>query len=152
MPLNLQVVTAERIIYNDDVDIVVAPGSDGVMGILPKHAPLLSGLKAGEMHFRKGSEETFLAIGGGFIEVLNNKVIVLADSAERSEEIDLERAEQARSKAEEALQNRGQLNSDQLAAAEAALRRAMVRIDIVTRRRGGRSAALRTPDDARYNP
>jgi F-type H+-transporting ATPase subunit epsilon len=139
MPLNLQVVTAERILINEDVDNLVAPGSDGELGILPRHAPLLSGLKPGELRFRRGGEENFLAIGGGFIEVLNNKVIVLADSAERSEEIDLERAEAARRTAEQTLANRGQLSVEQLAAAEAALRRAMVRLDIGTRRRGSRT-------------
>jgi len=139
MPLNLQVVTAERIIINEDVDSLVAPGSDGELGILPRHAPLLSGLKPGELRFRRGGEENFLAIGGGFIEVLNNKVIVLADSAERSEEIDLERAEAARRTAEQTLANRGQMSIEHLAAAEAALRRAMVRLDIGTRRRGSRT-------------
>ena len=137
MPLNLQVVTAERIILDDEVDSLVAPGSDGELGILPRHAPLLSGLKPGELRYRRGGEENFLAIGGGFIEVLNNKVIVLADSAERSEEIDLERAEASRRTAEQTLQNRGQMSVEQMAAAEASLRRAMVRLDIGTRRRGG---------------
>lgn len=139
MPLNLQVVTAERTLISEDVDSLVAPGSDGELGILPRHAPLLSGLKPGELRFRRGGEENYLAIGGGFIEVLNNKVIVLADSAERSEEIDLERAEAARRTAEQTLANRGQLSIEQLAAAEAALRRAMVRLDIGTRRRGSRT-------------
>lgn len=138
MPLNLQIVTAEKTIFDDDVDIVTVPGEAGEMGILPRHAPLLSGLKAGELRYRRGGDEEFLAIGGGFIEVLNNKVIVLADSAERSEEIDLERAESARRKAEQTLEARGELSIEQLAAAEAALRRALVRIDIVRRRRGGR--------------
>ncbi|MDB5080739.1 MAG: synthase epsilon subunit [Chloroflexi bacterium] len=142
MPINLQVVTAERIIFNDEVDIVVAPGTDGELGILPRHAPLLSGLKPGELRYRRGGEENFVAIGGGFIEVLNNKVIVLADSAERSEEIDLERAESARRTAEQALQNRGQLSAEQLAAAEASLRRALVRLDIGTRRRGSSRSSL----------
>lgn len=139
MPLNLQVVTAERIIINEDVDSLVAPGSDGELGILPRHAPLLSGLKSGELRFRRGGDENYLAIGGGFIEVLNNKVIVLADSAERSEEIDLERAEAARRTAEQTLANRDQMSIEQLVAAEAALRRAMVRLDIGTRRRGSRT-------------
>jgi F-type H+-transporting ATPase subunit epsilon len=139
MPLNLQVVTAERIIINEDVDSLVAPGADGELGILPRHAPLLSGLKPGELRYRRGGEENFLALGGGFIEVLNNKVIVLADSAERSEEIDLERAEASRRTAEQTLANRGQMSIEQLAAAEASLRRAMVRLDIGTRRRGSRT-------------
>ncbi len=139
MPLNLQIVTAEKTIFNDDVDMVTVPGEAGVMGILPRHAPLLSALKPGELHYRRAGDETFLAIGGGFIEVLNNKVIILADSAERSEEIDLERAEASRRRAEQILQQRGELSIEDLAAAEASLRRAMVRIDIVRRRRGGRS-------------
>ena len=97
----------------------------------------MSGLKPGELRYRRGGEENFLAIGGGFIEVLNNKVIVLADSAERSDEIDLERAEASRRTAEQTLQNRGQMSIEQMVAAEASLRRAMVRLDIGTRRRGG---------------
>ncbi|HEX2912802.1 MAG TPA: F0F1 ATP synthase subunit epsilon [Chloroflexia bacterium] len=148
MPLNLQIVTAEKTVFNDDVDMVVVPGSDGVLGILPRHAPLLSALKPGELHYRRGGEVTYLAIGGGFVEVLNNKVIILADSAERSEEIDLERAEAARRNAEQTLQNRGQMSPEQLAAAEASLRRALVRIEIVTRRRGGRTGVpSRIPEE-----
>jgi F-type H+-transporting ATPase subunit epsilon len=142
MPINLQVVTAERIILNDEVDSLVAPGADGELGILPRHAPLLSGLKPGELRYRRAGEENFLAIGGGFIEVLNNKVIVLADSAERSEEIDLERAEAARKTAEQALQNRGQMSVEDLAAAEASLRRALIRLDIGTRRRGSSRSGI----------
>lgn len=142
MPINLQVVTAERIILDDEVDSLVAPGSDGELGILPRHAPLLSGLKPGELRYRRGGEENFLAIGGGFIEVLNNRVIVLADSAERTDEIDLERAEAARRSAEQALQNRGQMSVEDLAAAEAALRRALVRLEIGTRRRGSSRSGI----------
>lgn len=138
MPLTLQIVTAEKTVYNDTVDSVVAPGASGALGILPQHAPLLSLLKPGELFYRRGNQQDFLAIGGGFIEVLNNNVIVLADSAERSEDIDLERAEKSRKSAEETLKNRGSLDPEQLAAAEASLRRAMVRLDVgVRRRRGG---------------
>jgi len=139
MPLNLEIVTAEKEVYNGDVDYVSAPGTDGDLGILPRHAPLLSSLKPGELHYRKAGEEESLAIGGGFIEVLNNKVIVLADSAERTEEIDVSRAEEARKRAEQTLANRGAYDADQLAAAEASLRRALVRINVVQRRRGGRT-------------
>lgn len=149
MPLNLEIVTAERVVYKDDVDFVSAPGADGSLGILPRHAPLISVLKAGELHYRKGGDETSLAIGGGFIEVLNNKVTVLADSAERSEEIDLGRAEESRKRAEQTLANRGALRPEELAMAEASLRRALARIDVVQRRRGGRGGVPRMSNDER---
>jgi F-type H+-transporting ATPase subunit epsilon len=147
MPFNLEIVTAERVVYKDDVDFVSAPGGDGALGILPRHAPLLSTLKPGELHYRKGGDEVMLAIGGGFIEVSNNKVIVLADSAERSEEIDLSRAEEARQRAEQTLNNRGAITSDELLRAEAALRRALARIDVVQRRKGGRGGVPRISND-----
>jgi F-type H+-transporting ATPase subunit epsilon len=146
MPLNLQIVTAEHTVFDGEVDFVLAPGSEGVLGILPKHAPLLSALKPGELHYRKGNDETALAIGGGFIEILNNKVIVLADSAERSEEIDLSRAEEARKRAERLLTERSKLSTEDLMMAEASLRRALARID-VARRRGGRGGAPRMSSD-----
>ncbi len=149
MPLNLQIVTAEGIVYDDEVDFLAAPGGYGSLGILPRHAPLLSTLKAGELHFRKGGDETVLAIGGGFIEVLNNRVIVLADSAERAEEIDLARAEEARRRAEQSLANRSALDPEQLALAEASLRRAMARIVVSNRRRGGRGGVPSMSDDNR---
>ena len=138
MPLNLQIVTAEKTVYNDQGDIVTAPGELGEMGILPQHAPLLSTLNPGELRYRRGGTEESLVIGGGFIEVLNNKVIVLADSAERLDEIDITRAEQARQRAEERLRNRNNLNDEEQAAIEASLRRALARLDVARRRRGGR--------------
>ncbi len=142
MPLNLQIVTAEKTVYNDTVDSVVAPGTSGALGILPQHAPLLSLLKPGELVYRRGNQQEYLAIGGGFIEVLNNTIIVLADSAERTEDIDLERAEKARKSAEERLARRGELDPEQLAAAEASLRRALVRLDVGTRRRRGGGSGI----------
>jgi F-type H+-transporting ATPase subunit epsilon len=111
------------------------------MGILPQHAPLLSTLKAGELRYRRSGNEESLAIGGGFVEVLNNRVIVLADSAERVEEIDVSRAEQARQRAEERLRNRNNLSDDEVMALESSLRRAMARIEVVRRHRGGRGGS-----------
>ena len=146
MALNLQIVTAERVVFEGDVDYVSAPGETGVLGILPHHAALLSGLKAGELHYKRGNEEIALAIGGGFIEILRNKVIVLADSAERSDEIDIQRAEQARKRAEQLLSERGKLNADDVLRAEASLRRALARID-VSRRRSGRGGVPRSTQD-----
>lgn len=119
----------------DDVSIVVAPGADGELGILPRHAPLITTLKPGELKVRHGGEETLIAVAGGFMEVSPDSVLVLADAAEREEEIDLARAEEARRRAEEVLQTRA--DAAEMARAEIALRRSLVRIRIAQRRRGG---------------
>ena len=87
--IKLDVVTAEKVVYSDDVDIVIAPGIEGQLGILPQHSPLMTMLQPGELIARKGSEEFSLVVSGGFLEVRPDRVIVLADSAERTEEIDI---------------------------------------------------------------
>jgi F-type H+-transporting ATPase subunit epsilon len=134
--LNVEIVTGERSVYQEeDVDMVVAPGADGSLGILPSHAPLISLLSSGELRVKKGGQEESLVIFGGFIEVVNDKVLVLADSAERVEEIDLARAEDARERAEDAIRNRESIAD--LAEAEEALRRAAIRLRIGQRRRSG---------------
>jgi F-type H+-transporting ATPase subunit epsilon len=135
--LKLDIVTAERVVYSADVDIVIAPGEAGQLGILPHHAPLMTILQAGELVVRRGGEEESLAISGGFLEVRPDRVIVLADSAERADEIDVARAEAARKRAEERLKERQALGLDE-SRAEAALRRAVARINVadkVKRRR-----------------
>ena len=131
--LHLEIVTAERALFSDDVDIVVAPGIDGELGILPNHVPLLTALSYGELMARKGAEEFSFAIGGGFLEVRPNKVVVLADVAERADEIDTERAEAARRRAEERI--RLTPHEADLARAESSMRRAMVRLRVAERRR-----------------
>ena len=131
--LKFEIVTAERIVYSDDVDIVVAPGVDGQLGILPSHAPLLTMLQPGELLVRKDGEETAVFVSGGFLEVMQNRVTVLADVAERAEEIDIGRAEAAKSRAEEKLKERPA--EMDLAAAEAALMRSLMRLKIAERRR-----------------
>jgi F-type H+-transporting ATPase subunit epsilon len=136
MPLHLEVVTAERVVYADDVDMVVAPGLDGEVGILPRHAPLMSVLGIGELRLTRGGQETGVAIGGGFMEVLNDRVTVLADSAERAEEIDEARAEEAQQRAQRLLADRSQIENP--AAMEAALRRAQIRLKVSRRRRNVR--------------
>jgi F-type H+-transporting ATPase subunit epsilon len=145
MPLRLDIVTVERLVYSEDVDIVVAPGISGEMGILPRHVPLLTALTYGELRVRRGDDEYSFAISGGFMEVQPDQVTVLADTAERAEEIDLERAEAARRRAEESLQ----MVDEQVdfAKAEAALRRSIIRIKVAEarRRRGGRRAETRRP-------
>jgi F-type H+-transporting ATPase subunit epsilon len=132
--LTVEVVTGERIVYQaSDVDMVVAPGSEGVLGILPGHAPLISLLTNGELRVKKGNDEESLVVFGGFIEVDRTKVIVLADTAERSSEIDLERAEAARRNAEETRANQADVAT--AAEAEMALRRAVVRLRVGQRPR-----------------
>ena len=126
--LKLDIVTAERVVYSEDVDAVIAPGAEGQLGILPHHAPLMTILAAGELLVRKGGEEDTLAISGGFLEVRPDRVIVLADSAERAEEIDEERAEAAKQRAEQRLLERT-VETD-TARCEAALRRAMARLTV----------------------
>ena len=125
----IDIVTAERIVYSEEVDAVVAPGIEGQLGILPHHAPLMTILQAGELVVRKGDEEETMAISGGFLEVRPDHVIVLADQAERAEEIDASRAEAARKRAEERLKDRKATGLD-ATRAEAALRRALVRLSV----------------------
>ena len=131
--MRLDIVTAERVVYSDDVDVVVAPGVEGQLGILPHHAPLMTTLQAGELRVRKGGEEFFLAISGGFLEVRPDRVIVLADAAERAGEIDIARAEEAKRRAEEQLSHRPP--GVDAAQAEAALRRSLVRLKVAERRK-----------------
>lgn len=131
--VKLDIVTAERVVYSDDIDVVVAPGVEGQLGILPHHAPLMTTLQAGELRVRKGGEEFFLAISGGFLEVRPDRIIVLADAAERAGEIDVARAEEAKRRAEEQL--RQQPPGVDAAQAEAALRRSLVRLKVAERRK-----------------
>src|SRR5512134_898289 len=104
MPLTVEVVTAERIVrVEQGVDVLIAPGSEGQLAILPRHAALMTTLGAGELVIRRAGEEEAFAVSGGFMEVRNDKVTILADAAEAAEEIDAARAEAARARAEERL-------------------------------------------------
>ncbi len=134
--LRVEVVTGEReVLVEDDVDMVVAPGIEGQLGILPRHAPLVTTLTAGELRITKGSDERVLAVGGGFLEAGPTRVMVLADTAEHAEEIDIARAEEARRRAQEALTNqRGDIDP---AALQAAMHRSTVRLRVAQRRRRG---------------
>jgi len=127
--IKLDIVTAERIVYSEEVDAVIAPGVEGQLGILPHHAPLMTMLQAGELVARKGTQEESMAISGGFLEVRPDRVIVLADQAERGEEIDIARAEAAKKRAEERLRDQKVAGLDETRA-EAALRRALVRLEV----------------------
>ena len=140
--LHVEVVTAERSLYSGEANMVEAPGALGQLGILPKHAALLTTLKSGTLEIRNdGTEETFF-VSGGFLEVSNNRVTVLADTAENAENIDEARAQEARRRAEERLKD-VRTNTER-AEAQAALDRAINRLRVVeiTRRSGRRRSNI----------
>lgn len=144
MPMQLQIITAEREVFSGEVDALVAPGVAGQLGILPNHAPLMTVLQPGELLVRTGGEESYLALSGGYLEVLGNLVIVLADAAEDVDEIDEARAQEALARAQERVASR---ESDiELEQAVASLRRAQVRVTVARRRRSAphRSLARQT--------
>jgi F-type H+-transporting ATPase subunit epsilon len=132
--LTLELATPTRMVVAETVDEVVVPGSEGYFGVLPGHAPLLATLGIGELTYRVGRDERHVAVAGGFAEVRNDKVIVLADTAEAPQEIDRGRAERARDRAEQRLSGRSQDEIDYTRAA-AALARALIRLPVAGRGR-----------------
>jgi F-type H+-transporting ATPase subunit epsilon len=138
MSILCDIVTQERTVFSEQVEYVSLPGIEGIMGILPNHAPMLTALSFGEVMVRRSGDEEFFAIGGGFAEVQPDHVIILADSAEQADEIDLERAQEARRKAEEAMETGVSEDAARYAQIDAALRRAQIRIDVSRRRSTGR--------------
>lgn len=141
MPIQCDIITQERIVFSGQVDSVNLPGVEGRMGILPNHSPLLTMLDFGEVMVRTAGHEEYFAIGGGFLEVQPDHVTILADSAEQADEIDVERAEQARQRAEEVMRTGVKDDPDRIAAVRASLLKAQIRVD-VGRRRRHRAAAL----------
>ena len=133
MPLQLEIVTPERLAYSDTVDSVQLPGSEGELGVLPPHAPRVSTLGVGELRIRKGGAEESFAIVGGFLQVRPDRVVVMAETADLASDIDLEKAQEARREAEKALESGYQEGAD-LAAARAALQQALLRIRVAERR------------------
>ena len=133
MPIQLEIVTPERLLFDEPVDSVVVPGSEGELGILPHHAPLVATLGTGELRIRRGGFEESFAIVGGFVQVRPDKVVVMAETADLSSEIDLEKAQEARREAERALES-GYREGADLAAARAALQQALLRIRVAERR------------------
>ena len=132
--ITLEVVTPKGAIVSDDVDIVSAPGFAGEFGVLANHAPFLSTIKVGTLRYKKDGSEVELMISGGFCEVSNNKITFLVESAERGQEIDVERALRAKERAEKRLlQAREQQAKIDRTRAEAALQRALARLRIAER-------------------
>jgi len=145
--MHIEVVTAERELYSGEADMVIAPGSEGELGILPRHAALLTTLKAGELLIRLSGAEEPVFVSGGFLEVSDNRVTVLAETAEYAEEIDQARAEAARRRAQELL---AQAQSDtERAELLGALERAVARIHVaeITRRRTVRRIQMPPPSE-----
>jgi F-type H+-transporting ATPase subunit epsilon len=129
----LEIVTAERMVFSEEVSALIAWGIEGQLGILPHHAPLMTMLQPGDLMIRKDKEEEYLVISGGFLEVRPDKVIILADACERAEEIDLARAEEAKKRAQETM--KAAPLTAQAASAEAALRRSLARLKVAERKR-----------------
>jgi F-type H+-transporting ATPase subunit epsilon len=150
--LDLTVVTPERQVVREQVFEVQVPARGGYLGILPGHAPLLSELQMGELSFRQGNYWNYLTIFGGFVEVLPDRVIVLAENCERGEEIDVERAREARQRAEERL---GRLSDAEIdfARAQAALQRALIRLQVAGKAGGpGALAPGHLPEEPTHAP
>jgi len=141
--LKLIIVSPERELYSGDVDLVLAPSVDGQLGIFPHHTPLIAQLEEGGLTARVGEEEYVFAIHGGVIHVLPDQVVVLADVAERADEIDLQRADEARQRALETLRH---APPEQRSVCEVALRRSRVRLRVAKRRRRRRGIEPARPD------
>lgn len=129
--IKLEIVTAERQTFADEVDVIIAPGVEGQLGILPHHAPLMTMLQPGEIVLKKDGEEIYFFVSGGFLEVRPDKVIILADACERCEEIDVTRAEEAKLRAEERLRSKSP--EADYSRAEASLRRSVSRLKVAER-------------------
>ena len=134
MPLHLEIITPERKVYEDDVDMVVAPASEGYVGILPHHAPLFTTLGPGEFKVKRGGVEEVLAVFGGFMDVRGDRVVVLTDAAEHADEIDASQAQQARERAQQILAA-GPASAADEQRARAELQRALVRLRVSENRR-----------------
>ncbi len=133
--LRLEIVTPERKTYSEDVDMVTIPGADGEYGILPLHVPLITALKPGELRILKGGQETFLATGGGFAEVMPDRVSILTDAALRDTEIDENSAQAAIDRAKAALEDKS-IGTEAQAAAEAAIANSLAQLHLKRRRHG----------------
>lgn len=130
--LSLTVITQEKVVLKDEVDLVLAPGYEGQIGILPGHIGLLSKLQPGELYIFKGASAVVLAVSGGLLDIHNNQLSVMADSAVRADEIDVAKVEAAKQKAEEALKER--LSGHEFALAESDLRKAILELKVAKKR------------------
>ncbi len=134
--LTLEIVTPDRALIREEIDEVVVPGSEGDFGVLPGHTPLLSMLKIGELWYRQGQEKHYLAVAFGFVEVLPDRVTVLAQVGERSQDIDVQRAERAKQRAEQRLAQTHMTAVDlDIERARISLLKSLLRLQVATRAR-----------------
>jgi len=139
--IDLQIVTPDRLLVHEQVDEVVIPGTNGYFGVLPGHTPLLASLSVGELWYRRGQDKTYLAIAFGFVEVLPDRVTILAQLAEYPDEIDVERAEAARKRATERLeQKQSEIDYER---ARAALKKSLTRLQVSSRIASGAAPRLK---------
>jgi len=138
MPIRCEIVSQDRIVFQGDVDMVILPGAAGEMGILPNHSPVLTLLKFGVVRVKQQSSEQYFTVSGGVAEVQPDQVTILADAAENVEEINLQRAEEARKRAEQALKEGVKGDMDAYMQIQSAIRRSNLRIDATRRYRRGR--------------
>lgn len=131
--LHLEVITPEKIIYKDDIDEVLVPTSKGQIGILPDHINLLTQVTSGEIHIKKGGKDQFLAVTGGFLEVSQNKITILADYAVRSEDIEVARAQEAKKRAEKLMEEK--TSEKDFARIEADLQKSLLELKVAERRK-----------------
>ena len=131
--LKLEIVTPEDTVYSEDVSMVTLPGQEGQMGVFPQHVPLMTQVAAGEIVAKKDGEEQYLAIGEGFVQIMADKVSVLTDMAISEENIDETKAEEARKRAEDRLQEK--LSDEEMATVKAALAHSLAQLHVKRRRR-----------------
>lgn len=149
MPIRCEIVSQDRMVYQGYADMVLLPGSEGVMGILPRHAPALTALKFGVVTVRAQGQEEHFTIAGGIAEIQPTIITILADAAENVEEIDVSRAESARKRAEELLAEGVPMDTEAYLAIEAALRRSNLRLEAARRFRKRPGAPSRQTDESR---
>ena len=141
MPFHLRIATLEKVVFDSEVSSVTLPGEVGELGILPNHMPLITPLALGEITAKKNGEEFYMTVSGGMVEIQPHRVIVLADQAERAEEIDERLAEEARRRAEMIMKEK-HVDSEAFAAAEAELQKALLRLKVVKKHRSKKGIAL----------
>ena len=147
MSMQCNIVTQEKTVYSGQADYVSLPGTEGVMGVLPNHSATLTTIAFGEIMVRVGGEDSYFAVGGGFAEIQPDKIIILADSAEHAEEIDLERAQAARERAEKAMSEGVPEDPMRYAQIQQALQRAQIRLDVSRKRSSRRRSSPRLAGD-----